>query len=188
MDEQNKNVEKENVESKKDVKNQSPKVETPSAKTPSNVVKIKRRKPETAINTDSDEEFHCKPLPIPGKESDDFYDDLVKNVEVETMGKKGKELRIVFVCKMCATTCGRKTDVKRHWKQSCAGNPDKEIICRHCQIKNEKNSPRGESNLIVHLQQVHELKGDFICLKCQALFSNLTLRDKHTSGCKGLKK
>ena len=150
--------ENEKVETKKDVteeekvkesnstqnvkKNQCSKVEMPSTKSTSKVVKTKKKKPdpkiETKINTDSDEEFRCRPLPIPGDESDEFYDDLVKNVEVEVMGKNGKELRIIFICKMCATTCTRKTDVKHHWKQSCAGNPAKEIICRHCFVKNEK--------------------------------------------------
>ena len=85
---------------------------------------------------------------------------------------------------MCSTTCTCKADVKRHWKQSCEANPNPEITCHHCLAKEEKVTLRGESNLVVHVQNVHSLKGDYICLKCHSLFTQQTLRDKHIPVCK----
>ena len=136
-----------------------------------------KHKLDIGVPTESDEEFRSRPLPIPGDEDDDFYDDLVKNIQTD-------DEKIIFVCKMCSTTCTHKADVKRHWKQSCEANPNPEITCLHCLVKEEKVMLRGESNLVVQVQNVHSLKGDYICLKCHLLLTQQTLRDKHISVCK----
>ena len=39
-----------------------------------------KHKLDIGVPTESDEEFRSHPLPIPGDEDDDFYDDLVKNI------------------------------------------------------------------------------------------------------------
>ena len=93
--------------------------------------------------------------------------------------------KVTFICHKCRTTCTRRADVKHYWKSSCAHNPSPEIQCRHCTVK--KFLVRGKSNLVVHLQTVHELVGDFVCLKCQALFGLEALLKKHFDGCRVVK-
>ena len=126
-----------------------------------------------AEETDSDKEFNAKALPNPDNEPQQFFLDLVREVNLDT-GKK-------FLCRMCRNSFTRRNDVKRHWKGSCLENPYREIQCKLC--TDTRLVLRGQSNLIIHVMQRHGQRGDFICLKCHTLFSDETSLSKHTDVC-----
>ena len=141
------------------------------------VIKTKGKKLVASVVSSGDDDFDSQPLPEPGTESHDFFDNLVKAEET----KGGK---IIFICKKCATTATRKSDVKRHWNRACPKNPCHEIRCKHCPTE-KKFYVRGHSKLVVHLQTDHNLVGDYVCLGCQALFGENDLLEKHVDKCKG---
>ena len=138
------------------------------------VDKIKIEKNDKTFEaTSSDEEFQNAPLPEPGKEDNQFYSNLTKDVHVN-------DGTVRFVCRMCLSTFTRRADVKRHWKNTCPSNPFPEITCRHCLPK--KVIFRGVSSLIAHIF-THGLKGEYVCLRCHTLFQTEAHRDQHLDIC-----
>ena len=123
--------------------------------------------------TDSDREFNAKPLPNLDNEPQQFFVDLVREVNLET-GKK-------FLCHKCRNSFTRRGDVKQHWKGSCLENPYMEILCKLC--TDTKVVLRGQSNLIINVMQRHAQRGDFICLKYHTLFCDESSLAKHTDVC-----
>ena len=130
---------------------------------------------------DSDPGFNEEKLPKPGTEDDRWFERLTKSLSVPGSNE------IMFACRQCTKLqCGRRADIRRHWHYYCKKNPIHAFDCILC--KPRKNTFYGKSNVIIHLQTDHTLKGEYLCLKCFSLFPKVEDLNNHSPGCKHLKK
>ena len=82
-------------------------------------------------------------------------------------------------CSLCFKTFTRVNDRDKHFRYRCPKNPNRVIICKHC----DKEVEGCEQGLAQHLSKVHSLAGIFLCLFCHYLFATERKLDKHNENC-----
>ena len=82
-------------------------------------------------------------------------------------------------CSLCFKTFTRVNDRDKHFRFRCPKNPNRVIICKHCDTEVEG----CEQGLAKHLSSVHSLAGIFLCLFCHYLFATERKLDKHNEHC-----
>ena len=90
-----------------------------------------------------------------------------------------------FTCSACNRNCTRADNGRRHFKYSCAQNPNRVIKCKHC-IKSKAGDPDvpgAEPGLMSHLQRIHNMKGCYLCINCHSLFEKGKAIEAHRHTC-----
>ena len=92
-----------------------------------------------------------------------------------------------FKCSFCAKGFGSNFDSHRH-KVKCLQNPNRAITCKKCFEQGSTVDVAGaESGLVQHLQQEHNLKGEWLCIYCHKLYVSEKRFDSHVEKCKKLR-
>ena len=95
---------------------------------------MRKRTTHNDVMEDSDPEFNCEQLPMPGLESDNWFYRLDKEVQISF--EKGKE-KFIFVCQKCKRSCTRRADFRCHWFIFHCINfhgMNREVVCLKCQV------------------------------------------------------
>ena len=90
-----------------------------------------------------------------------------------------------FTCSTCNRNCTRADDGCRHFKYACPNNPNRVIKCKHCiKLKAINHDvPGAEPGLMSHLQEVHNMKGCYLCINCHGLFDKSKSIEAHRARC-----
>ena len=89
-----------------------------------------------------------------------------------------------FVCNACKRGFGTKWDVNRHYAK-CLKNPQRKITCKQCSVQGKSVDVAGtEEGLVLHLQDEHNLRGDWLCENCHRLSQSEKRLENHLTKCK----
>ena len=93
-----------------------------------------------------------------------------------------------FACPSCSHGFGTKWDVNRHFVK-CLENPKRKMTCKQCSVNGKSVDISGvEEGLVMHLQEVHNLGGDWLCENCHHLSQSEKQLEVHSAKCKWGKK
>ena len=103
----------------------------------------------------------------------------LETLQEHTMSHRDKK----FLCLACKCGFGSKWDLNRHFVK-CLDNPDQKITCKQCSASGKSNDVSGaEDGLVTHLQEEHNLRGEWLCENCHCLLQS----EKHLETQRGKK-
>ena len=88
-------------------------------------------------------------------------------------------------CRHCSKGFGSSYDQNRH-EAKCQLNPNRAITCKKC-LKKGTPVDITEQGLVLHLQDQHNLKGDWLCVYCRKLYMKEKSFDNDFEKCKKLR-